>query len=651
MLKRTTFWRTVWLLIILAAVSGLPKSVAAHAFLERSDPADNAILTESPDKFHLWFSEPLSPDFSSAQVLDTEGSVVVLQGIMISADNPRLMILDMPPELPEGAYSILWKVLSTSDGHFTQGLVVFGVGSSANLANAASVKTETAVPKPEVGLRWLNFVTLMSVVGALVIVSLVLDITNYPLILASIQSIARQRILQFAMWVAALSLFVGFGWLVWQAIAITNTLPEGTAVWTTGWQWLSRTRLGIFWLAKQSILLGIFMLLYRSNKFALIATWQKITLFILVVAVVVVQSLTSHSAALLETTALAIVVDALHFIAASIWVGGLLSINVGFMPFLRHRQVDFKLLMKAGWWPFGRVAIIAVMVLIATGLYSTGRQVASIDALISTAYGQALSIKVLLMLFVGFIGLLNAILLHPRLAIPIARIMRRPTGWTPVSFKHLPRLILLEMTLGIFLILITGYITAAPTARGPQFLPSTEISTSQIQQIGDVLVNLSIKPNKPGANVFTIRATNIRRPPLAEIERVIVRLTYQDQDFGMISVDAQEVDPGIYRIGGNDLNLAGNWQVDVVVRRLGLADNIATFDWIVAAGGEPQNSIVSNQDWQPYLSAAAIGMLLLMLVGLAILVPRRMNPVTSGHVDVENAKRKSSRWRDFLQRE
>ncbi|MCA9942235.1 MAG: copper resistance protein CopC [Anaerolineales bacterium] len=627
MVKRENIWRLACLVFLAVCLGGVPKSVAAHAFLERSEPADNAILSESPDQFSLWFSEPLSPDFSSAQVLDTDGHEVTLEGIVISAENPRLMILDLPPDLPKGAYSISWKVLSTADGHFTQGLVVFGIGSGANLGDAVAAETETAVPIPEVILRWLNFMTLMSLVGSLAVVGLVLDIYNYPLMLASVQSLARRRILRFAWWCAAFSLLAGLCWLIWQSFAISQTLPEGTTFWQTSWQWLSRTRLGLLWAAKQLIVMGILAILSRLGQRNTIPGRLKSASFLLVIAVVLTQSLSSHAAALRQSSTLALVVDMLHFIAASIWVGGLLATIVGFMPIVRKHKEDFKLLMIAGWRPFGRVAVIAVLVLIATGLYSTGRQVASVDALISTAYGQTISAKLLLLLIIGGIGFLNAMLMHSGLAAPIAKILRKPKGWTPVPLQQMPRLVFLEATLGMSVFVLTSFLTAAPTARGPQFLPASEIATNQNQQIDDVLVNLSIKPNHPGANVFTIRAANTRRPPLAEIDRVIVRLTYLDQDFGMESVMAEEVEPGVYRVGGNELNVAGNWRVDVVVRRLGLPDSVANFNWIVEDNGAPQAVIISNQDWQPVLSALAILILLVMLLVIAVLMPHRMRLV------------------------
>jgi hypothetical protein len=129
-----------------------------------------------------------------------------------------------------------------------------------------------------------------------------------------------------------------------------------------------------------------------------------------------------------------------------------------------------------------------------------------------------------------------------------------------------------------------------------------------------LLVTFSAKPNKPGQNVFTIQTVSNRRPPPAEISRVIVRLTYLGQDLGRISADATEIEPGVYRLGGSYFSLAGPWHVDVAVRRKGMEDSVAQFNWTVAPPGEPRPVIVSNRPWGSLLTTAAmIGLVLVFL--------------------------------------
>ena len=296
-------------------------------------------------------------------------------------------------------------------------------------------------------------------------------------------------------------------------------------------------------------------------------------------------------------------------------MGGLLALAVGLLPLLRRDRADLASLARAGWRPFSRLAALSVGLLVATGLYSAGRQVASLDALITTQYGRALLGKVALVLAVGFFGLLNSMLLHPRLAAPLARLLRRPPGWTPLSLRRLPRLALAEASLGLLVLLATGLITASAAPRSVEYTVAPEaVPTALSQTANDVVVTLMVKPNRPGRNVFTVFAASTRRPPPAEIRRVILRFTYLDQDVGRTSVTAEEVEPGRYLVTGSDLSLAGPWQIDVAVRRQGLEDSVARFNWIVAPAGESRPVVISKRPIEVPLTIAAAGLLLTLLL-------------------------------------
>ncbi len=112
----------------------------------------------------------------------------------------------------------------------------------------------------------------------------------------------------------------------------------------------------------------------------------------------------------------------------------------------------------------------------------------------------------------------------------------------------------------------------------PQILsPAADLS----QTVDDMFIKLTVNPNQAGQNIFTVRAVSQRRPPPAEVLRVILRFTYLDQDLGLTSVDMNEIEPELYLLSGNQLYLAGNWQIEVVVRRMGLEDSVARYDWFV----------------------------------------------------------------------
>jgi hypothetical protein len=133
-----------------------------------------------------------------------------------------------------------------------------------------------------------------------------------------------------------------------------------------------------------------------------------------------------------------------------------------------------------------------------------------------------------------------------------------------------------------------------------------------------MLIKLSVSPNQAGQNIFTVRAASTRRPPPAEIMRVILRLTYLDQDFGLTSVDMDEFEPDLYLLTGNQLYLPGNWQIDVVVRRQGIEDSVARFNWVVLPSGIQQPAVVSDQPWETLLTLVA-AVLLVAGMGTAVL--------------------------------
>jgi copper transport protein len=177
---------------------------------------------------------------------------------------------------------------------------------------------------------------------------------------------------------------------------------------------------------------------------------------------------------------------------------------------------------------------------------------------------------------------------------------------------------LLEASLGLLVILATGVMTATPPARGPEFeVAAEEIPTALDQTVDDMLVTFSAKPNRPGQNMFTVRAVSTRRPPPAEVMRVILRFTFLGQELGRTSADAVEIEPGLYQIGGNHLSLAGKWQVQVVVRRKGLEDSVARFNWMVAPPGPARPVFISRQPLEPILTLAGgfVGLSLLVMAG------------------------------------
>lgn len=626
--------RKFWLAVLLAliAMATLTAVAGAHANLLRSEPGDGAILDEAPGEVRLWFDESVSAQFSTAQLFDADSQPIPITTIRVDPADPTLMILTLPALL-DGPYSVLYKALSNSDGHFSQGLVVFGVGAEVDLGAAAvSTAAESELPLPEVALRWLNFVLLAGTVGAIAMARLVLapGAHNTPSEQAGrrVLEVAHSRIVRLAGICASLSIIVGFGLLAWQSSSLMVSLPENSSLPAVIRQILTTTQWGITWLGRQAIflLLALFLLaLIRQSretpnrKKGRLRRIARPAVPLLALAVIAAQSLSSHASGLAEHTALALLADAVHLLAASLWVGGLLTLAIALLPLLRRQRSDAAQLIRAGWKPFSLVAALSVGLLITTGFYSAGRQVASPDALLTTLYGRVLLGKFGLVLAVGCVGLLNSVALHPQLARPLAWVLKRPDGWTPLSLRRLPMLVLVEGSLGLLVLVMTGVITASAAPRSSAYtIVPDEVPSALSQTVDDMVITFGAKPNRPGQNVFTVFAASTRRPPRTEIARVILRFNYQEEDVGRTSITAEEIEPGRYMIAGDYLNLAGPWQVDVVIRRLGREDTVARFNWIVAHPGETTPVVLSRLPLQPLLTGAAAFLLTIVLAAAGV---------------------------------
>src|SRR5499427_368662 len=164
-----------------AAMLLLAQPASAHADLVRSDPSDGSVLAHAPSVARLWFSEEISPEFSSARVVDRTGATVTGSRAQAGGD-PRQLTVELP-SLGKGTYGLVWRVLAEDDGHATGGVVVFTVGGAAAAAGAipvaagaglAGAAAGTAAAPVGVLLRWLGLCALAGLVGCLAVAGPVL---------------------------------------------------------------------------------------------------------------------------------------------------------------------------------------------------------------------------------------------------------------------------------------------------------------------------------------------------------------------------------------------------------------------------------------------------------------------------------------------
>ena len=118
-----------FLLIVLTFTFAQP--VFAHANLLRSTPAANTSLSTPPTEIRLWFTEAIDPDYSRLSLLDQNGERITLDNAQVDADDSHQLVSTVS-DLPDGIYTASWRVVSTTDGHSTEGSFTFGIGENSH---------------------------------------------------------------------------------------------------------------------------------------------------------------------------------------------------------------------------------------------------------------------------------------------------------------------------------------------------------------------------------------------------------------------------------------------------------------------------------------------------------------------------------------
>lgn len=559
------------------AAALLPAPAAAHVFLVRSEPADTASVSSVPHEARLFFSEELRPSYTRVELRRLDGRPVRIVSVRVSG---REVTASLPAGLPHGTYTVGWRVMSVEDGHLGQGSVVFGAGARVAAVDRPG---EPAPPPPEVVLRWLNLSLVAVLVGAFAVVFLVLPVASSDRM--------RRRALTTAAGAAALALPVGLGLLAWQtsrlAKAATGSLPELAAG-------LLASHWGAVWLGRELLIACLLALAVALLRRTSRTRRAGAVAAALALALVLAQALGGHANGLPTGRGLAVLVDGAHLLASSVWVGGLVTLVIALRGGARPTVL-------ACWRRFGVLAASAVAVVVVSGLYLAGRQVASLDALVGTIFGLALLTKTALLAAAGVFGLAGAVAVHRRTAAP--------------------RLALAEGSILLALVGVVGVLTAAVPARGPTFSASSPVSAFT-RSAGDLLVAVSIKPNRPGENVYDVRAVSTRRPSPARITRVRLAFTAAGGRT-LETAPLRSSGGGRYRLGGAELARTGTWQVAAIVERAGLPTARVTSAWTVASATSPRRVVLSDRPLRPLLTRAAAGAALVLLLAICIGIARR----------------------------
>jgi putative copper resistance protein D len=159
-----------------------------------------------------------------------------------------------------------------------------------------------------------------------------------------------------------------------------------------------------------------------------------------------------------------ITADVLHLVAAGTWIGGLMPFALLFAAVRSAADPAVASVAREATLRFSTLGVLAVGIILATGLVNTYMLAGSVPALIDTHYGHLLLVK--LGLFLGMVGIaaFNRLRLTPRLSSlrTVADAQRR-----------LQRNSLIEAVMGLLILVIVGALGTLPP--GAHALPTSHM--------------------------------------------------------------------------------------------------------------------------------------------------------------------------------
>lgn len=567
------------LFVVLVMLAGSSLPALAHAEFLRSNPEANAVLDTAPAFIEIEFTERLEQTYSQIKVYDAAGIAVDGGDSRVDPTNPIRLTVSLR-SLPQGVYTVVWRVLSAIDGHVTSGAFAFAVGQQA--APSIPVLTPGSMSLPAHAhtgtfFRWMVFLSLAVLFGGNVFVLAVWEPARRR---AGGASAAPGLSPPWREWTAyALVVFFAGSllMLLGQAGGITDAdlvLPWNPAVS----QVLFTTRYGAIWLVRIVLGLALVAVAFGRNLRPYLPSAGLAGLMLITV------SLLSHAASDIPPT-LPVLVDTLHFLAASVWVGGLLFFagglsNARSLPTPRKTSFTADLIPR-----FSSLAITSVATLAVTGLFASLSRVGSWEALFGTLYGRTLIFKLAIAVPMLAFGANNLLRVTPR--------MQRAAATRAGDASLVERFrgyVTTESYLGMALFLSVALLTAVPPAHTPP--RPTGITT--VTRADDLAMALEISPGRVGVNAFSLRLTSGGRP-LEHVREVSLRFDPSDGHLPTSELVLEEKGNGEYTAQGANLSLPTNWRVRAAIRRqdrfdtfgdmrLDLSPASARTPWSLAAG-------------------------------------------------------------------
>ncbi len=544
--------------LVLLIIFSIGFSLAeGHPFTESTTPVQASDVPTGISQVSVKYSEAVEIDFSVLKVYDSNGDQIDNKDTKY-LDGEDSLVVTTPP-LEDGVYTVTSKVLSKIDGHLVDYAFVFSVGG-VNIDPSLLEEQDSSETLflPEAGARFPGLVGQTIVLGGVISSLLIWYTQKQELIKDKLTKLQESFHNKF-------SAIIGIGLI---AVFISNILMLAiqTIRLETSAIEAIQTSFGTTWIIRMGITIALLGVWFWIERKTTISRKNLFPFLVLSLALIATSTMIGHGSA--SELPPAIVLDYIHNLLASVWIGGLIFFGFILLPIFSILDSKKKELLSLRMIPrFSIMIIISLGVLVITGPTLLWFLESNVGLLLESTYGNLILVKIAIASIMIAIGGYNQFRVQKKAENDLK-------SNSIVVHKKLKRSLKIESALGIVLLGVVALL-----ANGS--LPAGEVQQVQAQEITfgfqtqefsenakfDILIN----PLTSGQNTISVVVSNFEGEPLSDIAGVKIKASNPQRNISPITIpitpiDYENISQKRYE-GEITFGFSGNWHIEIEAQR------------------------------------------------------------------------------------
>ena len=537
-----------------------------HPFLLDSEPPQGQNVAVGTTQIITHYSEAVEIDFSELKIYDSNGNQVDNRDTAYYNAESSLVITTSP--LEDGVYTIASKVLSKVDGHLVHAAIIFAAGDvqiDTSLLESQEQSETTFIPESIARFPGLvgQTIVLGGVIASIAIWST--GQTRFKEQIALIESSFKakySKVIGLGIIAVFASNFIMLGVQTWRL----ETSPLDVIQTTFGHTWLTRMILTI-------ILIGIWFWIERKNQ---ISIKTQLPMLVFALALIATTTMMGHGAS--TEMAPPIILDYIHNLLSSIWIGGVIFLGFVVLPSITKLDGTVRDKITISLIPrFSAMIIIALGILIITGPTLLWFLDSNVSSLTDSTYGKLIMLKIAIAsLMIAFGGFYQ---------IRFIQQAKKDLKSTAV-FKKLKIPLRFEAGLGIALLAVVALLVNSSLPAGEIQSVSAEQGISGYESSlfsENARFDVTVLPVGIGANQINVIVSGLDDQPLSDISTLKIKVSNPSRSIAPIEAEVTD-----NKISGQDIfikysaeptfSFAGVWQIELEAQRTENANESVLFD-------------------------------------------------------------------------